>query len=452
MTKKNTVEELNRLSDMCKAQRKFDAYEYESNGVYRGLRDLTGRGVVAGLTNISDVISKKEIDGAIRPCAGELYYRGIDVKEIINGLAKDNRKYGFEEVIYLLLFNKLPNKQELQDFNDLLVEFRKLPRNFVRDVILKAPSADIMNNISRSVLTMYSYDKDALDTSVENVLRQSLRLISVFPQITIYGYQAHKHYNENKSLVIHNPKPNYSIAENILYMLRDDGEFSELEAQVLDSALILHAEHGGGNNSTFTTRVVTSSGTDTYSAVTAGLCSLKGPRHGGANIKVMQMVEDIKHNVKKWNNKDEIRDYLSKMLDGEVFDKKGLIYGMGHAVYTVSDPRAEVFKGFVERLAREKDREKEFALYQSIEEISSQLINEKRKIYKGVSANVDMYSGFAYNMLGLPTELYTPVFAVARVVGWSAHRIEEINNSSKIIRPAYVSTCDRKPYIKMSDR
>lgn len=413
----------------------------------RGLRDQNGTGVITGLTDISDVIAKKNGE----PIPGELYYRSIDVKKIIEGYNDQNR-CGFEEITYLLLFGKLPNQEELKEFNELLVTYRKLPKNFVRDVIMKSPSKDIMNSIARSILMFYSYDHNALDNSIDNVLRQCLTLVSVMPMFAVYGYNAHLHYNENKSLVIHKPKPELSIAENVLHMLRPDGSFSELEAKVLDIAFILHAEHGGGNNSTFTTHVVTSAGSDTYSAITAAICSLKGPRHGGANIKVMDMFADIKKHVKDWNDKDELREYLTKMLDGEVFDKAGLIYGMGHAVYTVSDPRAEVFKGFVEQLAKEKGMQKVFNLYNNVEEVSRQLIMERKRTFKPVSANVDFYSGFVYHMLGLPIELYTPMFAVARMAGWAAHRIEEILNNGKIIRPAYVSTNGRKEYKKIEDR
>ncbi len=440
-------EEMNKLSKILKTTPKFTEETYRQNNVMRGLRDQNGTGVITGLTDISDVIAKKNGE----PIPGELYYRSIDVKKIIEGYNDQNR-CGFEEITYLLLFGKLPNQKELKEFNELLVTYRKLPKNFVRDVIMKSPSKDIMNSIARSILMFYSYDNNALDNSIDNVLRQCLTLVSVMPMFAVYGYNAHLHYNENKSLVIHKPKPKLSIAENVLHMLRPDGTFSELEAKVLDIAFILHAEHGGGNNSTFTTHVVTSAGTDTYSAITAAICSLKGPRHGGANIKVMDMFADIKKHVKDWNDKQELREYLTKILNGEVFDKAGLIYGMGHAVYTVSDPRAEVFKGFVEQLAKEKGMQKVFKLYNNVEEISKQLIMERKRTFKPVSANVDFYSGFVYNMLGLPIELFTPMFAVARMSGWAAHRIEEILNNGKIIRPAYVSTNGRKEYKKIEDR
>ena len=440
----------NKLAEKVKSQKTIDNELYAKYQVKRGLRDLNGEGVVAGLTAISDVVAKKTVDGVKIPCEGELYYRGMNVKDIVFSSGLD--RFRFEEVAYLLLFDELPTAREFEDFKELLAELRKLPKNFVRDVILKAPSRDIMNSLARSVLTLYSYDHHGTDISQENVLAQCLRLISVFPMFSVYAYHAHMHYNRNESLIIHKPESELSIAENILRMMRQSGEFTELEAKVLDVALILHAEHGGGNNSSFTTRVVTSTGTDTYSAITAALCSLKGPRHGGANIKVMQMFDDIKHNVKKWSNESALRDYLKKMLDGEAFDRSGLIYGMGHAVYSISDPRADVFKGYVEKLATAKGKQKEYKLYTDVERISKELIMEKRKIYKGVSANVDFFSGFAYSMLGIPMELYTPIFAVARVAGWSAHRLEELANASKIIRPAYISLSGRKDYVPMNER
>lgn len=444
-------EEVSKLSKLFFATPKFTEETYKINQVKRGLRDETGAGVVTGLTDISDVIAKKKVDGVLTPCPGELYYRGIDVRKMIENY-DDTMACGFEEATYLLLFNKLPTKEELSEFNKLLASYRKLPKNFVRDVIMKAPNKDIMNTIARCVLNLYSYDGLALDNSIENVLRQSLQLISITPMLAVYAYNAHMHYNENRSLIIHRPKSEYSTAENILHMLRPDSKFTALEAKVLDIAFILHAEHGGGNNSTFTTHVVTSAGSDTYSTITAALCSLKGPKHGGANIKVMEMMADIKKHVTDWNDDDMLREHLSKLLAGEAYDHSGLIYGMGHAVYSVSDPRAQVFKGFVEQLAAEKGRKKEFKLYDKIEKLSQELICQKRRIIKGVSANVDFYSGFVYNMLGLPIELFTPMFAVARMSGWSAHRLEELYNAGKIIRPAYVSTNGRNPYVKIEDR
>ncbi len=451
MAHHHSHESLVKLSEILKNTQKFSEENYRENNVKRGLRDIDGTGVVAGLTDISDVIAKKVVDGQKVPCAGELYYRGIDVKELIKNY-NDSEHSGFEEATYLLMFNKLPSATELKEFKQILAEHRKLPKNFVRDVILKAPNKDVMNSLARSILSLYSYDHHALDNSTENVLRQCLTLISVMPLFAVYAYHAHMHYNENHSLIIHRPNYELSTAENVLHLLRPNKKFTKLEAKVLDIAFILHAEHGGGNNSTFTTHVVTSAGTDTYSTITAALCSLKGPRHGGANIKVMEMFADIKKNVKDWNDENELKEYLAKILDGKAFDKAGLIYGMGHAVYSISDPRAEVFKGFVEQLAKEKGKMKEFKLYSTVEKLSQELICAKRKIVKGVSANVDFYSGFVYNMLGLPIELYTPMFAVARIAGWSAHRMEELLNNGKIIRPAYVSTNGRNPYIKLEDR
>ena len=444
-------EEIKKLSQIIESMPKFTPETYVENQVKRGLRDEKGAGVVAGLTDISDVIAKKEVNGEMVSCPGELYYRGINVKDMISGY-DEKMHSGFEEATYLLLFGKLPNETQLKNFREVIANLYKLPRNFVRDVIMKGASKDIMNSLARSILTLYSYDSHAMDNSLENVLRQCLSLIAVTPMLAVYAYSAHMHYNENKSLIIHKPKAEYSIAENVLHMLRVDSKFTSLEAKVLDIAFILHAEHGGGNNSTFTTHVVTSSGTDTYSTITASLCSLKGPRHGGANIKVMEMFADIKKHVHDWKNKTELKRYLAQILEGKAFDKAGLIYGMGHAVYSVSDPRAEVFKQFVEQLAVEKGRVKEFELYKNVEELSRELIMEKRKIFKGVSANVDFYSGFVYNMLGLPLELYTPMFAVARMSGWSAHRIEELQNTGKIIRPAYVSLNGRKEYKPLNER
>ncbi len=450
-TNQYQTNELNKLFDLFNQTPKFSEETYKAKQVKRGLRDENGAGVITGLTDISDVIAKKMVDGVLTPCDGELYYRGIDVRKMIDNY-DDQLGLGFEEATYLLMFGKLPTKDELLDFQKLLVSFRKLPKNFVRDVIMKAPNKDIMNSLARCILALYSYDKSALDNSLDNVLKQSLALIALMPIFAVYAYNAHLHYNENKSLIIHRPNPNLSTAENLLYMLRPDGKFTALEAKVLDIAFILHAEHGGGNNSTFTTHVVTSAGTDTYSTITAALCSLKGPRHGGANIKAMEMMADIKKHVKDWTNDEEIEAYVSKILAGEAYDNTGLVYGMGHAVYSISDPRARVFKGFVKKLAEEKGKNKEFGLYCKVEEISQKLICAKRKVIKGVSANVDFYSGFVYNMLGLPVELFTPMFAVARTSGWCAHRMEELLNNGKIIRPAYVSTNGRNEYVKIDDR
>lgn len=444
--------ELAKYEKMCLDEGAIEPELYTKYSVNRGLRDLNGKGVLTGLTEISEIQSKKTVDGAEVPAEGMLFYRGYNVKEIIGDMAKRGR-YGFEETIYILLFGALPKETQLEEFKTVLANYRELPVSFVRDFIMKAPSGDIMNSLARSVLALYSYDEKPDDTSIGNVLRQCIRLISLFPQLAVYGFQAYNYYVKgNMSFFIHEPKPEYSTAENILYMLRIDGQFTPLEAQLLDLALILHAEHGGGNNSTFTTHVVTSSGTDTYSAIAAALGSLKGPRHGGANIKVRHMFKDIKAGIKNWEDDEEIKAYLMKLLNKEAFDKSGLIYGMGHAVYSLSDPRAEVFKGFVEKLAMEKGLEDEYRLYANVERLAPDVIAEKRKIYKGVSANVDFYSGFVYEMLGIPEELYTPIFAVARIAGWSAHRLEEIINSGKIIRPAYMNVQDRREYIPFEER
>ncbi len=449
--KTKVTPEIEKLTDICRDNTSLDLSLYAKYDVKRGLRDINGKGVLAGLTQVSNVQATKVVDGKEVPCAGKLSYRGYDIKDLTKGFIQDDR-YGFEEVAYLLLFGKLPDKQQLMDFTELLANQRSLPTNFVRDVIMKAPSRDIMNGLSRSVLTLYSYDHNPDDTSLPNVLRQCLNLISVFPLLSVYGYQAYNHYVKGKSLYIHNPKKELTTAENILRMLRPDKKYTHLEAKILDIALILHMEHGGGNNSTFTTHVVSSSGTDTYSAIAAALGSLKGPKHGGANIKVVSMFHDMKKEVKDWTDEDEVRVYLKKLLHKEAFDRKGLIYGMGHAIYSVSDPRAEVFKAYVETLAREKGRMKDYALYSMVERLAPEVIAEERRIYKGVSANVDFYSGFVYSMLDLPLELYTPMFAVARIVGWSAHRMEELINADKIIRPAYKNVLAPSIYVPLAER
>ncbi len=429
----------------------IDPSLYGKYDVKRGLRDLDGKGVLTGLTDISTIIQNKVIDGKRVPCDGELYYRGYNVNDIIKGIIDDNR-FGFEEVVYLLLFGEMPNPQELHNFKELLVQYRTLPQNFVRDVILKAPSEDMMNSIARSVLTLFCYDKNPNDTSINNVLRQCVQLISVFPLLSVYGYHAYNHYLRDKSLYIHRADPSMSTAEVILSLLRPDRKYTQLEAKVLDMALILHMEHGGGNNSTFTTHVVTSSGTDTYSAIAAALASLKGPKHGGANVKVYYMFEDLKKHVRDWNDDDAIMDYLEKLLDKQAFDCKGLIYGMGHAVYTISDPRQVILKGSVQKLAEAEGYDDEFSLYEKVERLAPEVIAKKRKIYKGVAANVDFYSGLLYSMLKIPCELYTPLFATARIAGWSAHRLEELVNSGKIIRPAYMSISKEKKYVSLEDR
>ncbi|MBQ7976471.1 MAG: citrate/2-methylcitrate synthase [Clostridia bacterium] len=438
-------------ADICRSNSSIDSELYTKYDVKKGLRDINGKGVLTGLTEISEIRQTKEENGKTIPWHGQLFYRGYNVEDIINGFIADNR-FGFEEVVYLLLFGDLPNCEKLDEFKLTLAEYRTLPTNFVRDVIMKASNSDIMNALAKSVLTLASYDSNAHDISLPNVLRQCLQLISVFPLLSIYSYQAYNHYCNNQSLFIHAPGDNLSTAENILQMLRPDSKYTKLEAQVLDMALVLHAEHGGGNNSTFTTRVVTSSGTDTYSAIAAGLCSLKGPRHGGANIKVVQMFEEMKEEVKDWKDEDEVKNYLRRLLHKEAFDRSGLIYGMGHAVYSISDPRARIFKRFVARLSEEKHLTDEFNLLSSVENLAPGVIAEEKKIYKGVSANVDFYSGFAYKMLDLPPELYTPIFAIARLAGWSAHRLEELINAGKIIRPAYMSVAPEREYIKFKDR
>ena len=443
--------EIEKLTQICLENDKMDVSLYGKYNVKRGLRDINGKGVLAGLTQISNVQATEIIDGKEVPCAGSLYYRGYNIKDLTGGLISE-RRFGFEEVTYLLLFGKLPDKKELKDFSGMLGEQRMLPRNFVRDVIMKAPSRDIMNALSRSVLTLYSYDKNPDDISLNNVLRQCINLISEFPLMSVYAYQAYNHYERGKSLYIHNPRKELSTAENILRLLRPDKKYTALEAEILDIALILHMEHGGGNNSTFTTHVVSSSGTDTYSAIAAALGSLKGPKHGGANIKVVSMFQDMKKEVRDWTDEDEVRAYLKKLLHKEAFDRRGLIYGMGHAIYSVSDPRAEVFKGYVEMLAKEKGRMKDYELYSMVERLAPEVIGEERRIYKGVSANVDFYSGFVYSMLDLPLELYTPMFAIARIVGWSAHRMEELINTDKIIRPAYKNVLAEAEYVPLSER
>jgi citrate synthase len=424
---------------------------YGKYEVKRGLRDISGKGVLVGLTEISEIVSYVIEDGDLVPCEGKLYYRGINIEKLVDGFLKEKR-FGFEEASFLLLFGYLPNKVEFEEFTDLLEDNTVLPGNFVRDTIMSAPSKDMMNSLSKSVLTLYAYDDNPDDISVENVLRQSVNFIARFPLLVVYGYQSYLHFHEDKSLVIHPPQKGASIAENILHMLRPDSSYTDLDAKLLDLALVLHAEHGGGNNSTFTNHVVTSSHTDTYSAVVASLASLKGPRHGGANIKVVQMVRDMMENVSDWNDDDEINAYLEKLLNKEAFDRSGLIYGMGHAVYSLSDPRALIFRQFVEQLAKEKDRGDEYKLYSKVEILAPKIIGKVRKIYKGVSANIDFYSGFVYSMLDIPEELFTPLFAVARIAGWSAHRLEELVNNGKIIRPAYKSVTKQQPYIIMKDR
>ncbi|MBR4063586.1 MAG: citrate/2-methylcitrate synthase [Clostridia bacterium] len=439
------------LADLSDRNNGIKPEMYGTYDVKRGLRDINGNGVVAGLTEVSRIKAKeKDADGNEIPCRGELYYRGIDLKDIVSGFLDEGRM-GFEETVFLLLTSKLPNRKELADFNAQLSAYRDLPKFFVSDMILKAPGKDMMNMLSRSVLALYAYDESPDDISTPNVLRQCLQLIAEFPLLAVYGYHSFMHYHNGSSLFIHYPKKELSTAENLLYILREDGEYTPLEAKLLDLALVLHAEHGGGNNSTFTTHVVTSSGTDTYSAISAALGSLKGPRHGGANIKVVQMFDDIKANV-DYRDEGALKDHLVKLLDKQAFDRSGLIYGMGHAVYSLSDPRAEILHKYAQKLSAEKGLEEDFALYETVARLAPEIIAEKRRMYKGVSANVDFYSGMVYRMLGLPEELFTPIFAVSRIAGWSAHRLEEIQNAGKIIRPAYTNVKKEIGYLPIGER
>jgi len=452
MTKEDANQLINKYSDHVLGKGGIKSELFTKYEVKRGLRDVSGKGVLVGLTEISEIVSYIIEDGDYVPCEGKLFYSGINVEEIVQGFLDGNRRFGFEETSFLLLFGHLPNEKEFAEFSRLMEKCTALPENFLRDTIMIAPSKDIMNSLAKSVLTLYAYDENPDDISIANVIRQSISLIAQFPQLAIYGYQSYAHTHKSQSLVIHTPSPGLSIAENLLHMLRPDSKYTKLEAEILDIALMLHAEHGGGNNSTFTTHVVTSSHTDTYSAVAAALGSLKGPRHGGANGKVVQMFRNIQENVKDWNDDDAITAYLEKLLGKEAFDRAGLIYGMGHAVYSLSDPRALIFKRFVEELASEKGRKDEYLLYSKVEELAPAVIGKMRRIYKGVSANIDFYSGFVYSMLDLPEELFTPLFAVARIAGWCAHRIEELANAGKIIRPAYKSVAKQNYYIPMSER
>ena len=439
----NAIEDyVKKQEEICRKNDTIAPRLYEEYGVNCGLRDENGKGVLTGLTNISKIVSSKIIDGEKIPCDGELWYRGYRVEKLIGELGPE--EMGFEKIAYLLLMGELPGKEQEAEFRKYIGNSRALPTNFTRDVIMKAPTEDIMSSMTKSILTLASYDPNAKDTSISNSLRQCIQLISQFPLLAVYGYNAFNHYEKNASMFIHHPDPELSTAENILMMMRPEKTFSKVEAKVLDTALILHMEHGGGNNSTFTTRVVTSSGSDTYSTMAAAMCSLKGPKHGGANIKVMEMMQDIREHVSDYSDKEEVSAYLEKIVDKEAFDHKGLIYGMGHAVYSLSDPREKVFKKYVEELAKEKGREKDLLLYENIEEAAPKIIGEKRRIFKGVSPNVDFYSGFVYDMLGIPQELYTAMFGIARIVGWSAHRIEELICTDKIIRPAYMSVMEEK--------
>ncbi len=443
--------EIEKMAALCVEGSKIDPQMYIENKVNRGLRDINGKGVLTGLTEISEIVSSKMVDGQSVSCEGKLFYRGIDIHSIVDGFIREGR-FGFEETVYLLLFGDLPVQAQLDEFKEVLSNYRSLPTSFVRDIIMKAPSTDMMNTLSRSVLTLYAYDDNPMGRSIPNVLRQCLQLIATFPCLAVYGYQVFEYYHRGGSLFIHAPKKELGAAENILYMLRPDCNYTELEAKILDLALVLHAEHGGGNNSTFTTHVVASSGTDTYSVIAAALGSLKGPKHGGANIKVVQMFEDMMNEVSDWTDEGEVGEYLTGLLRKEKFDKAGLIYGMGHAVYSLSDPRADIFRGFVKNLAEEKGKIKEYNLYAMVERLAPEIIGKERKTYKGVSANIDFYSGFVYTMLDLPKELYTPLFAMARIAGWSAHLIEELINAGKIIRPAYMNVAPRRQYIPINER
>ena len=439
------------LSRLSEETSQINTELYKKYDVKRGLRDISGQGVLAGLTEIGEIHAYDMVDGKLVPCEGKLFYRGMDIEELVRGFVSEGR-FGFEEITYLLLFGELPNSDELSSFRELLGSYRSLPTHFVRDIIMKAPSKDMMNTLARSVLTLYSYDDRADDTSLPNVLRQCLQLISLFPLLSIYGYQAYSHYHDGNSLYIHQPDRSLSTAENILHILRPDSSYTPLEAKILDVALVLHMEHGGGNNSSFTTHVMTSSLTDTYSVIAAAIGSLKGPRHGGANIKVVQMFDDMKQQLHDWQDEEEVANHLRKLLHKEAFDRAGLIYGVGHAIYSKSDPRAVIFKEYVHKLSEEKGLTDEYNLYATVERLAPKVIEEERKMYKGVSINVDFYSGFVYKMLDLPLELYTPIFAMARIVGWSAHRLEELANNGKIIRPAYKSICPERDYITMSAR
>lgn len=441
---------IEKKAEICMSADSFSADLYEKYDVKKGLRDSKGNGVVVGLTTVSEVNGTNKVDGVKVPCEGRLKYRGYDIRDLTKGFL--NKRFGFEECTYLLLFGSLPDERQLEEFKYYLAEQRRLPITFVRDVVMVAAGKDIMNSITRCILALSSYDKKALNNSLDNVISQCIFLISVFPMLTVYSYHAYNHYINDESMYIHRPDPRLSTAENILRMLRPDKSYTYLEATVLDLALVLHMEHGGGNNSTFTTRVTTSAGSDTYAVIAAAMSSLKGPKHGGANLKVMEMIEDIKKHVKHPESEKDLKKYLNEILDKKAFDHQGLIYGMGHAVYTISDPRAEVFKSFVEKLAAEKGRQDDYQLYAAIERLAPELILAKRPNATSVCANVDFYSGFVYDMLDIPKELYTALFATARIVGWSAHRIEELVTSNKILRPAYISMCEPKEYVPLEER
>ncbi len=442
---------INELAELAIKADHIDPALYTESGVFRGLRNTNGEGLKVGLTGISEIQGQREENGQLIPTEGRLFYRGYDIFDIVKGIPLESH-FGFEECTYLLLFGELPNIDQLKEFSGILSDFRKLPSTFVRDIIMKNPSSDMMNTLAKSVLALFSYDESADDTSLENVLRQCLQLISLSPLLSVYGYQAYRHFHLGKTLVIHNPKPEYSTSENLLHMLRPDMEFSPLEAKLLDLMLILHMEHGGGSNSSFTTHLVTTSGTDTYACISAALASLKGPAHGGATPRVLHMLDDIALHVNDWKDDEEISAYLLKILNGEANDGTGNIYGIGHAVYSLSDPRNVIIRKFVELLSNEKGLTKEFELYRTVERLAPEVISKNRKMYKGVSANLEFYSGFVYSMLNIPEELFTPMFAVARMAGWSAHRLEELCSSTKIIRPAYTNVTPRRSFIPMNER
>ena len=442
--------EIRQLTELCESK-VIPPELYREYQVYRGLRDQNGNGVRAGLTHICEVTAKRIVNGVEEPMHGKLYYRGIDVEELVAGLIREKR-FGFEEVVYLLLFGELPSAPQLEGFCSVLRRYSSLPPNFTRDIIMKAPSNDMMNALSRCVLMLYSYDENPDDISIANVLRQCMQLIAQFPLLAVYSYQAYQHYKCGQSLVIHQPNPTLSTAENILHILRPDQDYTDLEAHILDLALVLHAEHGGGNNSTFATRVVASSATDTYSVIAAALGSLKGPKHGGANAQVMGMMEDLNQNVKDPTDEGQVADYIQQLLDKKAYDRSGLVYGVGHAIYSLSDPRATVFENFVKQLSAEKGRQDEYAVYALVARLAPEIIARRRKMFKGVSANIDFYSGFVYDMLGLPHQMFTPLFAISRVAGWSAHLIEELINGGKIIRPAYKSVLPKRGYVSIDAR
>jgi len=443
-------ERLNVLADIVQKNSYIDPTLYDLYNVKRGLRNANGTGVLVGITRVASVIGYELVNGVKTPIEGSLFYRGVNMTDIVDGFQRDGRR-GFEEVVYLLLFGTLPTSAELLSFIDLLETCRDLPTSYKEDVILKIPSTNIMNKLQRTVLTLYSYDENPEDTSVLNVLSQSINLIAKIPLITAYAYQAKRHYFDNQSLILHTPKSGAGTAENILHLIRSDSVYTDAEVDILDLLMVIHAEHGGGNNSAFATHVVSSTGTDTYSAISTAIGSLKGPKHGGANLMVAAMIEDIKSHINDWSDEVELKNYLALILEKKAFDKKGLIYGMGHAVYTLSDPRAIVLKKKAEELAVLKGLERNFKLISDIERISGKMLNERLGSNNAIAANVDLYSGFVFEMLGIPQELYTPIFAASRMAGWCAHRLEQILDE-KIMRPAYVTLGDPVNYSPIDKR